>query len=531
VNPLHCIAQVADDGSTVIPAAFVGLFVYGVIWPIFVYFWDPKNLRRFPAPSLWGIPAFAGWSNAWLGAVIAKYARSAHVQAAHDQYGNVVRIQPNHISFIEPSAAKDIYGFQSKMLKDDFYETFAAPDREGHTFKSIVNTPDREEHSRKRKYISHAFAQRTVVNLDPLVNRGVASLVKQFDKIAVSGPPKWPGAPRDGFTNLYRWINILAYDIVGEISFGECLGLCEQGNDVMEALPFDGSAPYKTNIIDAFQGGNIYDCFFGPFPYMVNTLKRLTSWHHNSIKNKAFGEFVNMEVHKRLKRGGPSGFRDFMSYFLEDGKGEKLNLEYGEQWREASILLAGGTDTSTSSMTSTIYLLLKNPRCLQRLREEIDPVLTDTKVASYDQVCNLPYLRAVIEEALRDRPPVGQGLPRVVPEGGATIAGHFIQGKLDRSVPHLTSCFILISSLQVAPPSPFLLSLSTTTRPFSPNRTSSALSAGSRPTRRIYVTTVSPSLSVPAHALDVTSFTWRVLLSSQPLFTAMISSFRARIGR
>ncbi|KAK5447930.1 hypothetical protein LTS15_009429 [Exophiala xenobiotica] len=418
-----------------IPAAFVGLLVYGVIWPILVYLWDPKNLRRFPAPALWGIPAFAGWSNVWLGAVIAKYARSAHVQAAHEKYGNIVRIQPNHISFIEPRAAKDIYGFQSKMLKDDFYETFAAPDQEGHTFKSIVNTPDREEHSRKRKYISNAFAQRTVVNLDPLVNRGVANLVKQFDTIAVSGPPKWPGAPRDGFTNLYRWINLLAYDIVGEISFGECLGLCEQGDDVMEALPFDGSAPYKTNVIDAFQGGNIYDCFFGPFPYMVNALKRLTSWHHNSIKNKAFGEFVNMEVDKRLKRGGPSGFRDFMSYFLEDGKGEKLNLEYGEQWREASILLAGGTDTSTSSMTSTIYLLLKNPRCLQRLREEIDPVLRDTKVASYDQVCNLPYLRAVIEEALRDRPPVGQGLPRVVPEGGATIAGHFIQGGTTVSVP------------------------------------------------------------------------------------------------
>ena len=494
-------------------------------------FLGPKESSQVPCTVPLGIPAFAGWSNAWLGAVIAKYARSAHVQAAHDKYGNAVRIQPNHISFTEPDAAKEIYGFQSKMLKDDFYETFAAPDREGHTFKSIVNTPDREEHSRKRKYISNAFAQRTVVNLDPLVNRGVANLVKQFDKIAVSGPPKWPGAPRGAFTNLYRWINLLAYDIVGEISFGECLGLCEQGDDVMKALPFDGSAPYKTNVIDAFQGGNIYDCFFGPFPYMVNTLKGLTSWHRNSIKNKAFGEFVNMEVDKRLKRGSPSGFRDFMSYFLEDGKGEKLNLEYGEQWREASILLAGGTDTSTSSMTSTIYLLLKNPQCLQRLREEVDPVLTGTKVASYAQVCNLPYLRAVIEEALRDRPPVGQGLPRIVPKGGATIAGHFIQGKPSYLVPGLASCFTLTSSLQVAPPSPFLLCPSTTIRRFSPIRTSSVRSAGSRSTLRIYETTVSRSLLALAHASDVTLCTWRVLLSSQHLSTAMILSCRAQIGR
>lgn len=82
-----------------------------------------------------------------------------------------------------------------------------------------------------------------------------------------------------------------------------------------------------------------------------------------------------------------------------------------------------------------MYLLLKNPRCLEKLRQELDPVLKDTYVASYEQVSNLPYLRAVVEEALRDRPPVGQGLPRVVPEGGATIAGHFIEGKLSHCHP------------------------------------------------------------------------------------------------
>ena len=361
--------------------------------------------------------------------MIAKYARSAYVQAAHDKYGNVVRIQPNHLSFIDAAAVKDIYSFQSKMLKDGFYETFSGPDASGHNFKSIVNTPDREEHSRKRKYISNAFAQRTVVTLDALVNRGITILVRQFDIIAAHEAPKWPGAPREGFTNLYRWINLLAFDIVGELSFGENLGLCERGDDLMEALPFDGKPIYKTNVIDVFQGGNVYDCFFGPWPSMVHTLKKLTSWHWNHRKNKHFFEFVHMEVQKRLKRGNPSQYRDFMSYFLEGSKGEKMNLEYGEQLREASILLAGGTDTSTSSMTNTMYLLLKNPRCLEKLRQELDPVLKDTYAAHYEQVSNLPYLRAVIEEALRDRPPVGQGLPRAVPDGGATVAGHFLKGK------------------------------------------------------------------------------------------------------
>lgn len=396
-----------------------------------VYLKDEQGLRRFPAPSLWGIPAWAGWSNAWLAIVIAKEERSKYVQAAHDQYGPVTRIQPNHLSFIEPAAAKDIYGFQAKMLKDDAYKTFSSPTF-GHDWKSIVNTPDREEHARKRKYISNAFAQRTVVTLDPMVMGGIGRLLKQLDKIAEHYPEDNASSNlyQDGCTNLYRWINLFAFDLVGEISFGKSLGILDQGDDMLEALPFDGTSPvYKTNIIDSFQAGNLYDCFFGPFASVAQTLKDWTQWHWNAKKNKAFGEFVNMQTHNRLQRGDPTGYRDFMSYFLENNKGEKLNLEYGEMWREASILLAGGSDTSTSSMTYTMYLLLKNPLCLQRLREEVDPVLQGNSTASYEQVSNLPYLRAVIEETLRERPPVGQGLPRTVPEGGATIAGHYIKGK------------------------------------------------------------------------------------------------------
>lgn len=406
---------------------------YALVWPLLVYFWDPMGLRRFPAPSLWGIPSWAGWSNAWLGIVIAKYSRSKYVQAAHDKHGPVVRIQPNHLSFIEPAAVKDIYSFQAKMLKGDAYEGFSDPVW-GHNWKSIVNTPDREEHARKRKYISNAFAQRTVVGLDPLVMQIIGKLNKQLDMIADRFPAEKeahsPNLFKDGCTNLYRWINLFTFDLVGEISFGKSLGLLEQGDDVMEALPFDGKSPtYKTNIIDSFQGGNIYDCFFGTWPRMCHKLKEWTRWHWNAKKNKAFGEFVNMQARDRIRRPSPEGFRDFMSYFLENNKGEKIDLQYGEIWREASILLAGGSDTSTSSMTNTIYLLLKNPRCLKKLREEIDPVLTGTGAASYHQVCDLPYLRAVIEEALRDRPPVGQGLPRAVPQGGATVAGRFLKGK------------------------------------------------------------------------------------------------------
>lgn len=45
------------------------------------------------------------------------------------------------------------------------------------------------------------------------------------------------------------------------------------------------------------------------------------------------------------------------------------------------------------------------------------------------------YPRACIDESLRDRPPVGIGLPRMIPLSGAKIARHFIPGGTTVSVP------------------------------------------------------------------------------------------------
>jgi cytochrome P450 len=94
-------------------------------------------------------------------------------------------------------------------------------------------------------------------------------------------------------------------------------------------------------------------------------------------------------------------------------------------------------DTSATAMTNAIYLLISNPRVMKKLREEVDPVMTSSSedAAHYEQVKDLPYLRACIDEAMRHRPPVSQGLSREVPKGGANIAGYYIPEGVSVSVP------------------------------------------------------------------------------------------------
>lgn len=80
------------------------------------------------------------------------------------------------------------------------------------------------------------------------------------------------------------------------------------------------------------------------------------------------------------------------------------------------------------AISNVMYLLLKNPRPLAILREELDANLGDEVVAPYDKVKHLPYLRACIDEAMRIYPPTPFNLPRRTPEDGTSIMGEFIEG-------------------------------------------------------------------------------------------------------
>ncbi|KAJ0355796.1 hypothetical protein COL154_011215 [Colletotrichum chrysophilum] len=86
--------------------------------------------------------------------------------------------------------------------------------------------------------------------------------------------------------------------------------------------------------------------------------------------------------------------------------------------------LSAGSDTTAAAMRSVFYNILRTPRAYARLakdvRENLQLPVTFTKAYA------IPYLRAVIQEAMRLHPSVGQLLGRVVPPTGATIGKYYL---------------------------------------------------------------------------------------------------------
>ncbi|KAK3393264.1 cytochrome P450 [Podospora didyma] len=65
---------------------------------------------------------------------------------------------------------------------------------------------------------------------------------------------------------------------------------------------------------------------------------------------------------------------------------------------------------------------------LEKARKEVRSAFSNAVQISVASVTDLPYLDAVINEALRLYPPLPVDLVRVVPPEGAHIAGHYISG-------------------------------------------------------------------------------------------------------
>lgn len=100
-----------------------------------------------------------------------------------------------------------------------------------------------------------------------------------------------------------------------------------------------------------------------------------------------------------------------------------------------NVKAAGGT--VSTSLQSLFFHLLRYKEVLAKLSVEIDAAQRDGKVSrtvSNEEAARLPYLQACLKESLRIHSPVAHGLPRIVPDGGLTVARRNFKAGLSLSV-------------------------------------------------------------------------------------------------
>lgn len=145
---------------------------------------------------------------------------------------------------------------------------------------------------------------------------------------------------------------------------------------------------------------------------------------HKFTQERLEGRFAKPSVEDtKFNEHAPA---DFMTKFLRIRAVDPSKISKEEISVACRTNIGAGSDTTSISLSSVFFYLCKYPKTLSRLRQEIDGMAKQGLISdpvTYQQAQQMPYLQAVIKEALRLHPATGLILGRVVPKGGAELAG------------------------------------------------------------------------------------------------------------
>ncbi|XP_037646009.1 cytochrome P450 [Sebastes umbrosus] len=86
-------------------------------------------------------------------------------------------------------------------------------------------------------------------------------------------------------------------------------------------------------------------------------------------------------------------------------------------------LLLAGVDTTSNTISWSLYLLAKEPQIQEQLYQEVIAVCPGDKVPNSEDIAQMPYLKAIVRETLRMYPVV-PGNARVAVEGEMVVGDH-----------------------------------------------------------------------------------------------------------
>ncbi|RSL42791.1 hypothetical protein CEP54_015358 [Fusarium duplospermum] len=373
-----------------------------------------QGLNNVPGPWL------AGFTDLWrLFIVRGRRAQEVHIEL-HKRYGPMARLGPRAVSVADPDAIKIIYSPSSGYSKAAFYPVQQALAK-GNRLETMFNTANDRYHARLRRSVSNAYAMSTLVAFEPFVDPTSTEFLKQLKSRFADRPGD------EGICDFGAWLQYYAFDVIGELTFSKRLGFVETSRDV-------------DNIIRDLEG---FLNYVGQIPFLDRLFIKnpIKIWMaKNGLLNSSapVAEFAKKHVIERQREeesgNAKTPRRDFLNRFKE---ARAKDPEFITEQLVLALTVANmfaGSDTTGITMRAVFYYLLRDSSKMDKLLDELareskaGRFSREDGLAQWEEVRDLPYLSAVINEALHCHPAVGLTMERIVPPSGVKIAGHFLPG-------------------------------------------------------------------------------------------------------
>ena len=216
--------------------------------------------------------------------------------------------------------------------------------------------------------------------------------------------------------NATAWFNYWSFDVMGDFAFGKSFNMLKTGKHHFA--------------IDWLERSMFLLGLCSPIPWAM-PVGAITPFVGSCFRR--FIRWCNEQVDER--RDTKTTVPDITSWLLKAAQ-DKSDLE-ATKWLhgDSRLLVVAGSDTVAIVLTYIFYYLARDPTHVQKIREELAPLVGSDGPFNVRMAQNAKHLNGVINEALRLHPPTPSGGFRMSPPQGITVDGVFIPGGVSLNVP------------------------------------------------------------------------------------------------
>ncbi|KAF2191116.1 pisatin demethylase [Zopfia rhizophila CBS 207.26] len=358
------------------------------------------RLRRFKGPFS------TGFSWLWHSRAVLSGAAHRHYGDVTQKYGKIARIAPNHLVTSSPELWAHVNAVRSPYKRAEWYYHCARfePGKD-----NVFTECDSEKHDVRRKKMVSGYAGKENPTLEPSIDTHVKELVHLI-RSRYAGPAASTSAAKP--MDMARKMQYFTLDVISDLALGKAFGDLKADEDVNDYLASGSEGLMIGNTSWALGISWIRD---------VPILGKAIS--PSEKDQKGFGKMMGAarkSITERLMKSTEERSDMFSSFVRHGLSGEDLFHETFEQ-------ILAGSDTTAASIRIIMLYLMSHPRVYKKLQAEVDGAVkggvapASPEVISDAEARHLPYMSAVIREAIRVHPPVVNLFSHVVPEGGDVV--------------------------------------------------------------------------------------------------------------
>ncbi|KAI1141801.1 cytochrome P450 [Hypoxylon sp. FL0543] len=349
-----------------------------------------RSLSKAPGPILAGCTDFWRAYQQYNGKLRHK------LLELHSRHGPIVRYGVRSISISDPEAISVIYGSRDGFTIADSYKVVVGI-KDGKEVPSLISSDD-ALHGAMRRSVANAFTAAAALDYEKAIDATIGELLEVMSR------------KNDlDLTSMLLWYSI---DAAGRFSFSKPVGCLQAEEDVGGSIEL---------IRERFKHWGRWSS--------LPQLERLVCRNPITIRRtQVASSIVALAVTKLKERASQpkneAGNTDLLQKFLESSRDHPQTLDTAGIIGILMATISAAGDTTAAMTTIIIYSLLANPDSLKKLEDELSQADLP-EIPEFSQVNRLPYLNAVIKENMRLYSLAPWPMERLVPSGGATIAGMF----------------------------------------------------------------------------------------------------------